>query len=303
MRRNEPPPAPTSRPAPRRWWFATPLLLTLACTAIEPARVSPASLETGERVTHADLDEVLRRFVDESGRVDYLGLLRDPGRLERYYLFLTRESPESAPARYPTSADQLAYWINAYNASVLLAVIRNYPIASVTDVEAPFPLHYVDDKIGFFFLQRVTLGGETTNLHALENSTIRARYPEPRVHFALNCASVGCPRLPRSAFTGPGLDEQLDRETRRFFAEPRNLRFDHDAGIVYTSAILGWYESDFTEWLARTHPGSPATLLDYISLYAPPEQEGALARARDEGYAMEFLAYDWSLNGRGLAPD
>ena len=93
-----------------------------------------------------------------------------------------------------------------------------------------------------------------------------------------------------------GLDEQLDRATRRFFALPRNLRFDHREETVYVSAVLDWYESDFTDWLERHRPDLPATLLAYISLYAPPEHEAALLRAREEGYAVDFIEWDWRLN-------
>ena len=267
-----------------------------ACTAVEPAGVALPSLETSPEVDHADLDEVQRRFVDERGLVDYRALQRSPGRLERYYLWLTGESPDSDPSRFPTREDELAYWINAYNASVLVVVLRHYPIASVTEVSAPFPLNLVSDKIGFFFLQQVRLGGATTNLYDLENSLLRPRYRDPRIHFALNCASLGCPPLPREAFTATRLDEQLDRAARRFFALPRNLSFDHREETVYVSSILDWYESDFTGWLERNHPDRPATLLTYISLYAPAEYEAALLRAREEGYAVDFIEYDWRLN-------
>jgi len=276
--------------------IAAILIAGSSCTAIQPARVALPSAETREEITHADLDAVLRRFVNAHGRVDYHGLQRDPGQLERYYLWVTEESPDNAPSRFPTRADELAYWINAYNAAVLTTVLRYYPISSVTDVSAPFPLHLVNDKIGFFFLQQVQLGGESMNLYDLENSVVRPRYGDPRVHFGLNCASKGCPRLPDEAFTGARLDEQLERETRLFFSEPRNLRFDHDEETVYVSSILDWYESDFTRWLEKNHPDQPATLLTYISLYAPQEHEAALLRARDEGYAVDFIEYDWGLN-------
>lgn len=267
-----------------------------ACTAIEPARVAPPSLETSRQVTHADLDAVQRRFVDEKGLVNYHALRREPGQLDRYYLWLAEESPDSNPERFPTREDALAYWINAYNASVLVTVLRYYPIASVTDVPATFPLGLIDDKIGFFFLQEVQLGGESTNFYDLENSLIRSRYQEPRIHFAINCASLGCPQLPQEAFTSPRLDEQLDREARRFFARHQNLHFDHDAETVWLSPILDWYESDFTQWLEQHHPDRPATLLEYVSLYAPKEHEAALLRARDEGYEIDFIEYDWGLN-------
>lgn len=279
--------------------FVTLLLLVVpcvSCTSIRPAGVVGRAAVTKPEFSHAELDAVQSRFVDAEGRVDYQALAKDPADLERYYLAVASYSPDSHPEMFATSEDELAYWINAYNAAVLKTVLSYYPIASVTDVVAPFPLWVFSDKIGFFLLQRVILGGEPTSLYALENSVIRRRYREPRVHFALNCASRGCPRLPQEAFAGDQLDEQLEQQTRAFFAEERNLRIDHEAGVVHLSRILDWYEDDFTDWLAEHHPGRPATLIEYVSLYVPPERAAELSRARD--YELRFLPYDWALNDR-----
>lgn len=265
-------------------------------TAVTPAAVSLPSVETTEKIAHADFANVLRERVDESGLVDYRGLKRAPGQLERYYLWLSETSPDSEPERFPTRNHELAYWINAYNASVLVVVLRNYPIAGVADVWTPFPLSLADPKIGFFFLQQVKLGGEETSLYALENSLIRPRFEEPRVHFALNCASRGCPRLPREPFDGDRLDEQLDRESHRFFAEERNLSIDHGARRVTLSSILDWYEDDFILGYEHAHPGEEGSLLAYALLYAPPEKKADLERAIAESYDVDFAPYDRSLN-------
>ncbi|MEW6268667.1 MAG: DUF547 domain-containing protein, partial [Thermodesulfobacteriota bacterium] len=257
------------------------------------ARAAPPA---GPPFPHADLDRVQARFVDDRGLVDYAALARDPGDLERYYALVAAASPDSDPALFPTRDERLAYFLNAYNAAVLVTVLRHYPIPSVTAVRTPFPLSVASDKIGFFFLQRITLGGETTSLYELENSIVRARFREPRVHFALNCASLGCPRLPRRAFAPAELDRQLDEETRRFFAEERNLRIDHEARVVHLSSILDWYEGDFTGWYEERHPGRDATLLDYVALYAPPERRADVESART--YDIRFIPYDWRLNDR-----
>jgi len=282
----------------RRLGMRAMALLALAgcSTAVTPASVSLPSVETTEKIAHADLAEVLRDRVDEKGLVDYRGLKRVPGRLERYYLWLSETSPDDEPELFPTRNDELAYWINAYNACVLVVVLRNYPIAGVADVRTPFPLSLVDPKIGFFFLQQVKLGGEETSLYALENSLIRPRFEEPRAHFALNCASRGCPQLPREPFVGSRLDEQLDREARRFFADERNLSIDHAERRVTLSSILDWYEDDFVEGYESSHPGQSGSLLAYALLYAPPEKKADLERAIAESYDVAFAPYDWSLN-------
>jgi hypothetical protein len=284
--------------APRTAPALLAALLALGCTAIRPAGVVARAPEIGPGFSHAELDTVQSRFVDERGLVDYRGLAKDPAALERYHLALSARSPDSDPELFPTPEDELAYWINAYNASVLSIVIAYYPVGSVTDVRAPFPLGLLSDKLGFFVLQRITLGGEQTSLYSLEDSVIRGRFTEPRVHFALNCGSRGCPRLPRRAFTASDLDRQLDDETRRFFAEERNLRIDHQERVVFLSSILDWYEDDFTDWLAARRPDRPATLLEYVALYVPTEGAGDLARARD--YDIRFVPYDWTLNDQSL---
>ena len=277
--------------------FALLGVLGAACTAIRPT--TEATVPAAPPFSHADLDRVLERFVDERGRVDYAGLQRDPSDVERYYAALAVVSPDSDPALFPTRDERLAYWINAYNGAVLTVVLRYYPIRSVTDVPTPFPLSLASDKIGFFYLQRITLGGDTTSLYTVENSVVRARFDEPRVHFALNCASGGCPRLPRRAFSPAELDRQLDDEARRFFAEERNLRFDHDARVVHLSSILDWYADDFTGWYEQQHPRSDATLLDYVALYVAPERRGEIDRARR--YEVRFVPYDWALNAQARA--
>ena len=120
---------------------ATAIALMLsACTAVQPAGVvAPVGL-SGSTFPHDHLDRVLSRHVDDRGRVDYEGIEHDPADLERYYLMLTYYSPDNHPELFPTEQDRLAYWINAYNGSVLEAVIAHYPIDSVTDVVTPFPL-------------------------------------------------------------------------------------------------------------------------------------------------------------------
>ena len=130
------------------------------------------------------------------------------------------------------------------------------------------------------------------NLYDLENKIIRKRFGEPRIHFAINCASIGCPLLPQRAFRPFDLDESLDRETRRFFAQPDKLRIDHEARRLELSSILKWFRDDF---LDDDTPG----LLDYVRRYVPPGRQAELDRAR--GYDLEFIEYDWGLN-RQQAP-
>jgi len=269
----------------------TPLLLLLAsiallgvgcATRIEPR---PRLPEPGA-FSHRDLDEVQRRFVNELGRVDYDALAADRTALDRYYRQLSMVSPRSHPALFPTREDELAYWINAYNAAVLVTVLEHHPIDGVGDVKAPLalrPLLFGKARYaGFFVFQQVTLGGERMNLLDLENEIIRS-YGEPRIHFAINCASIGCPLLPQHAFHPDRLDTELDHEARRFFASREKLRIDHEERVIWLSSILSWFRDDFGD-----------SLRAFVRRYCSAERQAELDRAA--GYELRFIDYDWGLN-------
>lgn len=270
-------------------------LVVTGCTDITPVSISERTQHVSPTFTHDAFDRVLRRFVDAQGRVDYVALQRDTCDLEQYYAQLHAWSPDSHPEHFPTEQSQLAYWINAYNASAMKIVLTYYPIMSVEDVKPPFPFFFLPQKSGFFLFQRVTFGGKTTSLYSLENGVMRKRFEEPRIHFALNCASRGCPRLPQHAFTAERLDVQLDTEAQTFVAEEHNVRIDHEARIVYLSSIFNWYKKDFLTWYRARFPDQPATLLHYVALYQPTEQATALRQLAGV-YDIRFVSYDWRLN-------
>jgi hypothetical protein len=271
--------------------------LVLGCTAIKPVNYQDEKFMSLNIFSHNDIDRALQRFVDDKGLVDYTALKKNPSDIERYYFFISTFSPDSHPTLFPTKADQLAYWINAYNASAIKIVLTYYPISSVLDVKPPFPFFFLPDKAGFFVFQRVTVGGKTTHLYYLENQVIRKRFGDPRIHFALNCAARGCPRLPRQAFTAEHLDGQLDHETRKFLAEERNLRIDHREKVVYLSMIFKWYKKDFLKGYQNRFPTKEATLLNYVALYLSAEKADELTRSASP-YEIRFIPYDWHINDR-----
>jgi hypothetical protein len=280
-------------------------LVTLAggCT-IEPAKLTGGPVIAYAPFTHAELDLVLKQFVDADGLVDYGALKAEPLHLERYYYLLARYSPDSHPEYFPADADRLAYWLNAYNAGVLTAVIRHYPIASVADVAAPIPFRFVTPRLaGFFRFQRIELGGRGRSLAGLEKR-VRKRFDDPRAHFVLTCAAMGCPRLRRHAFAAARLDEELERASGEFLGAERNVRVDDAARAVYLSEIFDRYEKDFVrgaerEGATRSGSGEP-TVLDYLVRHAPADTAAALERAA--GYEIRFTPFDWRLNDRPGVP-
>ena len=122
------------------------------------------------------------------------------------------------------------------------------------------------------------IGGEVMSLKAYEDETIR-KLGEPRVHFALNCMAASCPRLPRTAFNGAQIEEQLQAGAQKFFSEKRNLTLDNEIKVAYTSEILDFFPSDF---LAKA-----PTLIDFINRYSKEKIP------RD--YRLEYFRYDWTV--------
>ncbi|MGD8240938.1 MAG: DUF547 domain-containing protein, partial [Armatimonadota bacterium] len=186
-------------------------------------------------------------------------------------------------ATFDSEHKALAYWINAYNAWMLQAVTDAYPTASVKDISSDPDVFDTRGRI---------CGGDDLSLNQIENEIVRREFLEPRAHFALNCASMGCPWLPREAFDPKRLDEQLDRETRRFFADPTHLTVDVETRTVGLTAILDWYQDDFLNWLREQKGIEDPAVLDYARLYAPEDVAGSIG----DDFTVEYLDYDWRLN-------
>ncbi|MBK36297.1 MAG: hypothetical protein CME26_12320 [Gemmatimonadetes bacterium] len=253
--------------------------ILLASTLIfaSPVLAQPGSFD------HSLLDKGLDRYVDETGRVDYTGLKQNRADLDACVVSLSRVSPKSHLDRFPTREEQLAYWINTYNALTLKGVLEAYPVASVKVIKL-LP--------GFFKRTWYTVGGKDYILNDIEHDSIRAEFGDPRIHAAINCASIGCPRLERQAFNSATLEARLDRAMREFLNEDRNVRIDTEEKTVTLSKILSWFEDDFTGWLKRQDDGASPDILDYARRYHP----GAQANTALPSYAVAYFDYDWSLN-------
>lgn len=264
----------------------------LACGAHSPQR--PGALRQPARDFDADFRSFLERHHHEGGRIGYAAASTDSADLDRYIAGLREISPDSDPLAFPSDAHRLAYWINAYNAWAIRFVLDHYPIRSVNDVRPPLLLRWLPQGAGFFYFERTELGGRKRSLYGLENGLVRVRFGEPRIHFALNCASLGCPELPATPFSAGELEVELARETARFLADAHNYRLDFEARVVLLSSIFDWYERDFTDWVSRNHPELPDTLRSWLTSHLPAERARALDACDD--CRIEFVPYDWSLN-------
>lgn len=253
----------------RKLAIAVVVLLGLAALAVfglrTDVRPTVKAVLPERGFSHARLARVLDRFVDEQGRVDYAGLGADRGDLEAYLALLAQASPSISPERFDSVAAKLAYYINAYNAFVLYGVTERPELVSVYEA-----------RLDFFVLTRYPVGSAQLSLYELENDVVRP-LGEPRAHFALNCASLGCPQLPRTPFTAEQLEVQLARETRAFCADPDNIRLNGDT--VEVSQIFEWYSEDFEA------DGGP------VAFCRKWGREDLPADA-----PLDFIPYDWAMN-------
>lgn len=249
------------------------LLLFAGCATDVKVEKTAADLKAGDRFPHEIWTGVLKR-INKGGFIDYRALIADRKAFDEYLGFLAKYSPSSHPALFPRREDAMAYLINAYNACTMRGVLDRYPLASVKS-EAPA-------GNGFWINSAYPLGpNETFTLAQIEGKL--RDMGDPRIHFAINCASLGCPRLPEEAFEPDRLEEQLERETRKFVNEERNVQVA--GGTVRLSSILKWYRKDFREWQAAH--GQPDDLLAYV------RAAGREVPAKAE---IEYLNYDWGLN-------
>jgi len=229
-------------------------------------------------VDHAAWDAMLKRHVarDERGlnRVDYAAWKRE----SRDELLAYIGELESVEVTKLSRPEQYAYWVNLYNAVTVALILKHYPVDSIRDIDIS-PGFFANGPWG---AKLVKVGGVELSLDNIEHDILRVNWKDPRVHYAVNCASVGCPNLARDAYTGERLDAQLDAAARAYIGTPRGIHFD--GGSVTVSKIYSWYDEDFGN--------SETGVLKHISEYA----EGETANRLSGLSSIDDYEYDWSLN-------
>ena len=218
------------------------------------------TLTIAAQPTHEDWTKLLQTYVNSSGEVDYIKWKKDQYQLDDYLIKLSRNPPNENWS----NDEVLSYWINAYNAFTVELIIDHYPLPSILFLINPW-------KRDFIFI-----GEKKYNLHTIEHDILR-KMNEPRIHFAINCASVSCPNLFREAFESKTLEEQLNHATLSFLSDSSKNSFEKD--VVYLSKIFKWFEEDFTE---------DGNLIDFLNLH--------LAEPLNDQSKIRFKSYNWSLN-------
>ena len=241
---------------------------------------------TAQDVSYTQYGNLLDRFVSDSGLVDYAGLKKQPHVLNQVVAQFAETGPSQTPDLFKTSDDSLAFWINAYNVLVIDGVTRAFPIASVTEV-APEP--------GFFKIKH-RVDGRALSLDEIEHGIVRPQFGDPRIHAAVNCAAISCPKLQTDPFLPDSLDRQLDRSMRSMVQNPRHVRVDRTNNTLYLSQIFNWFEGDFISWYRQAYPVDDPSVVDYIALFASPDDRAYLSENPD--LEIEYLSYDWTLNSQ-----
>ena len=247
------------------------LLFTIALLTFQACLFNAPNIDSNAgTISHAGWDSLLRKHVDDNGLVDYQGMIADSARLNEYLALLSN----NAPGGTWTREEKMAYWINAYNAFTVDLIIDYYPVNSIKDIRdggIPFVNTVWDMK----FFQ---IAGEDFDLNNIEHGILRKEFDDPRIHFAVVCASMSCPKLQNFAYTGDRLDAQLEEAGREFINEPfRNEIGDRPARL---SKLLDWYWGDFKEKYADRWA--------LVSTYT----DRAFQRSEEVGY----LDYNWELN-------
>lgn len=247
-------------------------------------RVPDANSVSMGAIDHSSWNQLLTKYVDEAGGVNYSAWKasqEDSAALDQYINQLSAASL-TKPA---TRENQMAYWINAYNAVTIKGILQEYPTSSIRN--------FTDENGGYNVWKNLLLniGGRQISLEGIEHKALRPM-GDPRIHFAIVCASKGCPRLLNEAYVGETLNEQMDRNEAQFFSLPENFQYDAQTRSMKLSTIMKWYGSDFG--------ADQATQLRSLAKYLPTPEAQAAANAN--AVNISYLDYSWDLNEQKAQP-
>ena len=213
-----------------------------------------------QNINHQQFSEFLSAYVSNNGNVNYKAIKNNPEALNNYLDHLSNSSPNNSWSKNQT----LAYWINTYNAFTIKLIIDHYPIKSIKDIKKPWDQKFIPIK------------GELLSLNYIEHHILR-KMDEPRIHFAIVCASYSCPKLQNKAFTAKNLNEQLNQATKGFLNDlERNFISENKLEL---SKIFKWFEKDFEQ---------KGTLIDFLNKYASTHIS--------KHAKISYKDYNWSLN-------
>lgn len=240
------------------------VLLILAC------KPSGSDIPTGDgHIPAHDLwGDMLKKHVTSDGDVDYQQWKNDSTRLSSYLNDLSKHPPSDNWSE----EEKLAYWINAYNAFTVKLILDHYPVGSIKDIKQGIPLVNSVWDIKFF-----QIGGKDLDLNTIEHGILRKDFDEPRIHFAINCASISCPRLRKEAYKAESLDTQLTDQAMTFLEDPEKNVINREH--IQISPIFKWFAGDFKR---------EGTIIEFLIKYSDTEI--------DRDAKVDYMDYDWGIN-------
>jgi len=238
-------------------------------------RLAANQLVPIDQIDHSDFDQLLRKHVNTDGQVNYQAWHQSTADRNTLKSYLNKLS--SANSDLPSGrAAVLSYWINAYNAVTIEAILRVYPTTTIRNHTSETGGYNIWKTLKF------NAGQKQVSLEDIEHKILR-KMGEPRVHFAIVCASIGCPRLLNEAYVPSRLGNQLAVNTKDFFSRPQNLQVN--GNVLMMSKIINWFGTDFAP--------SQQQQVQVLSKYFPPQAQQLAASGN---YGVGFLEYDWNLN-------
>jgi hypothetical protein len=247
------------------------VFLGLTLAALPAAAVNPPDYKLW--------GDLLSKYYDPAKGMDYKGLkANDKKTLDELRNQMAQVDVGALPR-----TDQLAYWINLYNISVVNVVVEHYPVASIRDISTDFIAH-----LNVFKKPAAKTRTGTLALETVENEKIRDAFKDARIHFAINCAAKSCPPIRSEPYVGSQLSLQLDDQVRTFVNGP-NVRLESKGGqvVIHTTKIMDWFKDDFEKWSAGR--------AKFIAHYIAPEKRKQIEAAGNQ-IELKFDDYDWKLN-------
>lgn len=262
--------------------FVTLTMLTGLATDCSAEELAGKQWPKGQQVSidkidHAAFDKLLKKYVDKDGQVDYRAWHQSPQDRKALKTYLETLSSANLDLAAKKTA-KLAYWINAYNALTIEGILRVYPTTSIRNHTAKF--------FGYNIWKNLWLytGNTKYCLDDIEHKLLR-KMDEPRIHFAIVCASIGCPRLLNEAYVSDKLEQQLTDNAKDFFSREQNLQVDAANSKLRLSMIMSWFGSDFGD--------STTKQLQTIARWFPDDAKKFVSKG---GFSIAYLDYDWNLN-------
>jgi hypothetical protein len=246
-------------------------LFVLASVSIFSCQNPSLGMAGSTPPSHQLWDQLVKAHVKADGMVDYKGFIQDKAKLEQYLKLVSDNAPDH---KTWSENEQIAYWINAYNAFTVKLIVDNYPVESIRDLGPALKIPLIKDV---WHLKFFKIGGVESSLDEIEHSILRKEFDEPRIHFAINCASVSCPPMLKEALMAEKLDAQLSKAATAFINDPTRNKITADQAQI--SSIFLWFKGDFTK---------KGTLIDFLNLYSKVKIKPSAK--------ISYMDYNWNLN-------